>query len=188
MPADAINYGKLAEELNECLSGGRIDKIIMSDKSTLALCIRARGKNNDLLITAATSPRCFLTSSRPKSTDVPLSFCLHLRRHIGGGTIDRISALPFERILRADITARDDLGAPVGYILFIEIMGKYSNVVLTDENGKITDALKHVGFEESRPVMPGKRLPLPATKRGSTPRTGARTRLPRAARRKNCPP
>lgn len=155
MPADAINYGKLAEELNECLSGGRIDKIIMSDKSTLALCIRARGKNNDLLITAATSPRCFLTSSRPKSTDVPLSFCLHLRRHIGGGTIDRISALPFERILRADITARDDLGTPVGYILFIEIMGKYSNVVLTDENGKITDALKHVGFEESRPVMPG---------------------------------
>ena len=45
MPADAINYGKLAVELNECLSDGRIDKIIMSDKTTLVLNIRARGKN-----------------------------------------------------------------------------------------------------------------------------------------------
>lgn len=155
MPADAVNYGKLAEELNDCLSEGRIDKIIMSDKTTLVLCVRARGKNNDIIITAATAPRCYITSSRPKATDVPLSFCLHLRRHIGGGMINRIYALPFERILAADITARGDLGELKKYTLFIEIMGKYSNIVLTDENGKITDSLKHVGFEESRPVMPG---------------------------------
>lgn len=155
MPADAVNYGKLACELNDALSDGRIDKIIMSGSTTLALGIRARGKNNTLLITAATSPRCFLTDKRLKSTDVPLSFCLHLRRHIGGGGISRIYALPFERILGVDIISRGDLGEPRRYTLYIEIMGKYSNVVLTDENGKITDALKHVGYEESRPVMPG---------------------------------
>lgn len=155
MPADAVTYGKLAEELDSGLSDGRIDKIIMSDKSTLALCVRARGKNNTLLITAAASPRCFITNHRPKSTDVPLSFCLHLRRHIAGGVINAVRALPFERILEFSITARGDLGELKAYKLYIEIMGKYSNVVLTDDGGKITDALKHVGFEESRPVMPG---------------------------------
>ena len=129
MPADAVNYGKLACELNDALSDGRIDKIIMSGSTTLALGIRARGKNNTLLITAATSPRCFLTDKRLKSTDVPLSFCLHLRRHIGGGGISRIYALPFERILGVDIISRGDLGEPRRYTLYIEIMGKYSNVV-----------------------------------------------------------
>ena len=155
MPADAVNYGKLAEELNAALSDGRIDKIVMSDKTTLALSVRARGKNNTLLITAATSPRCFLTAFRPKGTEVPLSFCLHLRRHIGGGCISRIFALPFERILGIGIVSHGDLGEPTKYTLYVEIMGKYSTVVLTDGNGRITDALKHVGFEESRPVMPG---------------------------------
>ncbi len=155
MPADAINYGKLAEELHGKLSDGRIDKIIMSDKTTLVLRIRARGKNNDLLVTAAASPRCFLTANAPKGTDVPLSFCLHLRKHIGGGVISAVEALPFERILAFRIRSRGDLGEPLAYTMYVEIMGKYSNVVLTDGSGKITDALKHVGFEESRPIMPG---------------------------------
>ena len=84
MPADAVNYGKLAEELNGLLAGGRIDKIVMGDKSTLMLMIRANGANRNLLITAAASPRCFLTKRRITATDVPLAFCLHLRRHIGG--------------------------------------------------------------------------------------------------------
>ena len=35
MPADAVNYGKLAEELNGLLAGGRIDKIVMGAKRTI---------------------------------------------------------------------------------------------------------------------------------------------------------
>lgn len=155
MPADAVNYGKLAEELNGLLAGGRIDKIVMGDKSTLMLMIRANGANRNLLITAAASPRCFLTERRITATDVPLAFCLHLRRHIGGGQIKRVSALPFERILRVDIASRGDLGEELERVMFVEIMGKYSNVVLTDGALRITDALKHVSLGEGRPVLPG---------------------------------
>ena len=155
MPSDAINYCKLACEMNDVLSGGRIDKIVMSDKSTLMLTIRSRGANRNLIISAATSPRCYLTSSRIGGTDVPLSFCLHLRKHIGGGIIDKVEAAPFERIIYFRITARGDLGEQLKRILVVEIMGKYSNAVLTDENYKITDSLKHIGLDESRPIMPG---------------------------------
>lgn len=155
MPSDAINYDKLAREMNETLSGGRIDKIVMSDKSTLMLTVRAHGENRNLLITAAASPRCYLASARIGGTEVPLSFCLHLRRHIGGGIINKVETVPFERILYFRITARGDLGESIERILIVEIMGKYSNVVLTDENFRITDSLKHVGLDESRPVMPG---------------------------------
>ena len=169
MPSDAINYGKLARELDDVLSCGRIDKITMSDKSTLMLTVRSRGANRNLLITAAASPRCYLSSSRINGTEVPLSFCLHLRRHIGGGVIDKVEAAPFERILFFRITAHGDLGEEIKRILIVEIMGKYSNVVLTDENYKITESLKHVGLDESRPVMPGIEFVLPRDETRSDP-------------------
>lgn len=155
MPADAVNYSFLAKELDSLISGGRIDKIIMSDKSTVMLTVRAGGINRNLVITAATSPRCYLTRSRLAATDVPLSFCLHLRRHIGGGTIERVYSVPFERILVFEITARGDLGEKTERNMIVEIMGKYSNIVITDGDMKITDALKHISLGEGRPVLPG---------------------------------
>lgn len=161
MPADAINYGILARELNATLSGGRIEKILMSDRSTLMLCIRGRGVTENLLVTAATSPRCFLAKKRIAATDVPLSFCLHLRRHIGGGVVDGVEALPFERILLFRITARGDLGEEVKRVMIVEIMGKYSNIVLTDGDLKITDALKHISLGEGRAILPGLTYAVP---------------------------
>ncbi|MBR6788903.1 MAG: NFACT family protein [Clostridia bacterium] len=155
MPADAVNYKFLAEELNAILSGGRIDKIVMSDKTSLMIFVRAKGETRNLLITASTSPRCYLSEKRISSTETPLSFCLHLRRHIGGGIIESVESQPFERILVFRITARGDLGEEYKRILIVEIMGKYSNVVVTDENFRITEALKHVPLDESRPIMPG---------------------------------
>lgn len=161
MPADAINYNILAKELNDTLSCGRIDKIVMSDKSTLMLLIRSRGANRNLVITAATSPRCFLSSRKISATDVPLSFCLHLRRHILGGVIDSVEALPFERILIFRITAHGDLGEEIKRVMIVEIMGKYSNVVLTDGDLRITEALKHVAIGEGRPILPGVKYVVP---------------------------
>ena len=161
MPADAINYSFLAKELDSAISGGRIDKIVMSDKSTIMLTVRAGGVNHNLLITAAASPRCYLTSKKITATDVPLSFCLHLRRHIGGGTIERVSALPFERILIFSVTARGDLGEQLKRNMIVEIMGKYSNVVVTDGEMKITEALKHISLGEGRPILPGMKYVFP---------------------------
>ena len=165
MPADAVNYSALAEELNERLSGGRIDKIIMSNKTTLMLIIRAKGANNNLIITAAASPRCYLTSQKITSTATPLSFCLHLRRHIGGGQIESVEARPFERILLFRINARGELGEEIKRIMIVEIMGKYSNVVITDENYKVTDALKHITLDEERPIIPGLVYAFPVDER-----------------------
>lgn len=161
MPADAVNYNMLAKELNDVLSCGRIDKIVMSDKSTLMLVVRSRGENRNLIITAATSPRCFLSSNKITATDVPLSFCTHLRRHILGGVIDSVEALPFERILFFRITARDELGEILKRVMIVEIMGKYSNVVLTDGDLKISEALKHVDIGEQRPILPGIKYAVP---------------------------
>ena len=56
-----------------------------------------------------------------------------------------------------DFDATNELGDRVVLTLIIEIMGKYSNVILTEEDGKIIDALKRVDMTMSsqRLVLPG---------------------------------
>lgn len=168
MPADSILYKKLAEELDRELSGGRIDKIVMPDKSMVMLFIRAGGANKNLIITAAAQPRCHLTREKLTAAAVPPSFCLHLRRHIGGGVIKSVTAEPFERILIFELTSFGDLGEPREKRLYVELMGKYSNVVVTDGDGKISDALKHISADEGRPILPGFTF-KPPDKRGLAP-------------------
>ena len=154
MPADAINYRALSTELQNVLVGGRIDKIVMPDKSMIMLFIRNGGATHNLLITAAAQPRCFISKIKLSASATPPAFCLHLRKHIGGGIIKNVYTYPFERILAFDITSFDDLGEPRDKKLFIELMGKYSNVVVTDGENKISDALKHISADEGRPILP----------------------------------
>lgn len=155
MPADSLLYRRLADELNRRLTGGRIDKVVMPDKSALMLFIRASGKNYNLIITAATQPRCYLTKEKLTAAATPPAFCLHLRKHLGGGIIKSVSAIPFERILLFELTSFGDLGEPRERRMYVELMGKYSNVVITDGENRITDALKHISADEGRPVLPG---------------------------------
>lgn len=155
MPSDSILYKKLAEELNGMLAGGRIDKIVMPDKSAVMIFIRAGGANHNLLITAAAQPRCYLSREKLTAAAVPPAFCLHLRKHIGGGIIKSVGTLSYERVLVFDITSFGDLGEPRDKKLYVELMGKYSNIVVTGDGGLISDALKHISADEGRPILPG---------------------------------
>ena len=68
-----------------------------------------------------------------------------------------------ERLLYLDFDAANELGDKVRLSLVIEIMGKYSNIILVDGQGKIVDALKRVDEEMSsqRLVQPGLAYELP---------------------------
>ncbi len=62
MPLDGISAYFLAEELNEALAGGRIDKVQQPSRSDIILSIRNHGKNRKLILSANPSqPRIHLT-------------------------------------------------------------------------------------------------------------------------------
>lgn len=151
----------LARELNEKLAGGRIEKIVMDEKATVMIFVRSGSKTHNLIFTTSVSPRCYVTSARIQSTAVPLSFALHLRKHIGNGIVKDIECEPFERILRISISSRNELGDEGDYVLIAELMGKYSNVLLTNKDGIITDALKHIPLSEFHSVLPGLKYEMP---------------------------
>ena len=164
MPADALNYLYVTHELNDLLSGGRIDKITMPMRDTVALFIRAKGENHCLFISAnPNSPRCHLTKRTFENPLTAPSFLMHLRKHIGGGKIESVTLAPFERVIKIKILSSTELKTLSEKTLVIEIMGKYSNIILLNDDDTVSECLRHISPDVSskRTVLPGIKLAPP---------------------------
>ncbi len=164
MPLDAFTLRALSRELHQRLAGGRIDKVLQPEKDEVHLVIRSQGVNYRLLLSSsAASPRVHLTEDvKPNPLSAPM-FCMLLRKKLLGGQILSVAQLGMERILCISIRAANELGVDTQLTLHCEIMGRHSNIILTDENQRILECIKHVGEDRSRvrEVLPGLVYQLP---------------------------
>lgn len=163
MNIDGLSFFPLVKELNEALTGGRIDKIYQTDKLTIVIHIRVPGKTVKLLISAnPQSPTIHITSVSYENPETPPAFCMLLRKHLEDGRIAKIEQHSLDRIVRMDLDVRDESGAITTKSLIFELMGKHSNLVFT-HNGIILDALKRVGLavNRHRQILPGRQYVLP---------------------------
>lgn len=165
MAMDGLNLFAAGREIAR-LCGGKIDKIHQPEKDELVMQVRAGGENHRVLLCAnPAQARAQLTDEkRANPLDAP-AFCMLLRRRIMGGRILSVEQPNMDRVLEITIEARNDLGDPAPYKLIAEIMGKYSNIILTDENGRILDAIRRVGpgMSSVRVILPGQPyMPPPA--------------------------
>ena len=163
MPMDGLTLGFLARELRETLRDGRVEKVTQPEKDMLVLLIRAQGKNHRLLLSAAPAfARVHLTGvAYQNPPDAPM-FCMLMRKHLTGGRIACIEQLGGDRILRLVIENKDELGDIAPRELYLELMGRHSNLTLV-MNGRIVDAIRHVSGDMSRvrQALPGLPFSLP---------------------------
>lgn len=166
MPNDFITINALARELNQKLSGSKIDKIFQPSRDEVTFSVRSRGENVLLYFSANPSlPTVYVTKRKFTNPENAPAFCMHLRKRLTHSIIDEISTFNNDRIVQINLTSRDELQFEVKYALYFEITGRYVNLILT-EDGKITDALRHVFPEDSdRPVLPGLRYLPPEPRR-----------------------
>lgn len=163
----AFDAGMLAcvlNELNINARGGKIEKVYQPEKEEIALSIRANGKNMRLLINVGSScPRLGFTSIQKENPMQAPMFCMLLRKHLQGATLSEVSQEGFERVARLAFDTRDEMGFECKKYIFAEIMGKYSNLIFTDESFKVISAIKTVDFTTSslRQVLPGMIYELP---------------------------
>ena len=164
MPFDGITIKCLVNELNSKLKGGRVDKIHQPERSEIVLHIRSFGGNYKLLLCANPSfPRVHITNTTKENPTSPPMFCMLLRKHRANGKIIGFEQVEFERIIKINIESTDELGFKGVKTLVVEIMGKHSNIILTDTSGKILDSIYHVDLTVSsvRQVLPGLMYELP---------------------------
>lgn len=164
MALDGITTSAIVSELNAALLGGRIDKIHQPTADEIRFTVRGAGGVKRVLVSANSAhPRIHLTESvRENPMTAPL-FCMVLRKHIAGGKIVAVEQPDFERIVILHIESANEMGDLTTKRLILEIMGKHSNLILTDETGKILDSIKRVTHEKSsvREVLPGKTYVFP---------------------------
>lgn len=166
MALDACTLAALACELEEKLKGGRIDKIYQMSKTQVLLTVRSLGETYRLLLSCdASKGRVCLTEQTFENPDTPPVFCMLMRKHLAGGKLLEISVVPNERIVKIVAESTNELFEVTKKVLIVEPMGKHSNIILTDENGRIVDSIRHIDFtlSEKRQVLPGLFYELPPT-------------------------
>ncbi len=158
MPMDGVMLGFIARELNDKLVDGRVDRVIQPEKDEIHLLIRAKSVNQRLVISASpNAARVHLSQHSKTGPMEPPMFCMLLRKHLGGGRVMGVKRIAGDRILEIEISALSELGDVVSRTIVVEIMGRHSNIILRAEDGRIIDAVRHVGDDISRVrhVLPG---------------------------------
>jgi predicted ribosome quality control (RQC) complex YloA/Tae2 family protein len=159
LPLDGITCQLLANDLNDTLSGSRIDKIFMPDRHSVVLHIRTQQGVKKLLICADPSlPRIMLAEDVRDNPALPPSFCMLLRKYLAGSRITSVTDPGYERVIEFNCTNTDELRDVKDYRLIVELMGRFSNIILVNGSGKILDSSVHVDFDVSklREVMPAR--------------------------------
>ena len=158
MAFDGIFLYLTKNEIENKILGSRVDKIYQPSKEEILFTFRTLNGVEKLLLSArADSARIQLTNQYIENPKKPPMLTMLLRKLLCGARLTALIQDGFERILTLVFDARDDLGDPVEYRLIIEIMGKYSNIILVNSENRIVECVKRIDETKSsvREILPG---------------------------------
>ena len=157
MPNDVITLLAVARELDRTLYKGRIEKIYQPENDEITLLIKVFRQTFTLVISANPAhPRIHITTQKKENTYSAPAFCMLLRKYLTGSYINKIEIFNNDRIIRMETISQTELKDTTKTYLIVELMGRYSNIILTDENLCIIDAIRRIHFDQSttRYILP----------------------------------
>ena len=163
MAFDGIVTKSITKELKNII-GYKIDKVYEPDKNTVTLGLYGKSSNLMLLICISSNNcRISLTSHPQKNPSTAPNFCMLLRKYLIGLKIKNIYTIDLERIVFIDLENNENPNKPICRKLIIELMGKHSNIILTDSNNIIIDSMRHTSTLENsnRDIYPTARYIFP---------------------------
>lgn len=158
MAFDAGMLSFVTREINGRTSGGKVEKIYQPARDEFIFVIRSAGETHRLLINAGSRcPRISLTGEKAENPAKAPMLCMMFRKYLQGATFTGGVQLGFERVVRLEFDAGDDLGYRCKKFVIVEMMGKYSNIILCDESLKIIHLLRQSEMSQStkRILLPG---------------------------------
>ena len=166
-------------ELNRTSGGAKVERVLQPARDEIDLILADHGQKNRLVINAGPSiPHMAFSNIAKENPVAPPMFCMLLRKHLAGARFLGGEQIGFERVARLSFAGYDEMGYPCEKYMLVEMMGKYSNLILTDKDDRVLAVLRPVDFTTSRkrqlllgmtyemPPAQNKKDPLSETKEG----------------------
>ncbi len=166
----AFDSGMLAAtlcEIRKVATGARVEKVYQPERDEIIIQMRTYDGEKRLLINAGSNnPRISFSAIKRENPQNPPMFCMLLRKYLQGAKLVSVEQEGFDRIAVLEFAGRDEMGFECRRYLIAELMGRYSNLIYTDENKKIVSALKtlDISSESERQILPGMRYVLPSAR------------------------
>lgn len=157
MALDGIVINKLVNHLNE-QTPIRINKIYSIGKNELLFNVRTNSKSEKLIISGdANQNRIHFTNKNYPNDSEPTNFVMLLRKHLTNGQIVKIKQFNYDRILQLKISTHNSIGDNITLYLYLELMGRYANIIFCDADNIIFDAIKRISplDNPNQVVVPG---------------------------------
>ncbi|MDO4747727.1 MAG: NFACT RNA binding domain-containing protein [Eubacteriales bacterium] len=151
MALDGIMLGLIKNELYDELLNSHINQIHQPSKDEIVINFRTKSGSKKLFMSCrADCARVHFTENAPENPPTPPMLCMLLRKRLCGARLTDIRQPQSERILFFDFEATNEIGDREKLSLCIEIMGRYSNIILIDEKGLVIDAIKRIDITMTR--------------------------------------
>ncbi len=165
MSFDGFTVAAVTAQINCELKNSRVERVNAPTADEIVLNLRTEDRRSVKLCLSASSniPKVNITSVVKDNPMQASALCMHLRKHLNSAKLLSAEQPGFERVIKLTMQTTDELGFPRTEYIYCEIMGKYSNVILTDENDRIINCVKPVDITTSskRQVLPGMKYEAP---------------------------
>ena len=176
MAFDAAFTRAIVNEISGLIgSGARVEKLFQPTYTSLLFVLRCEDKDGGkgltrrlLIDSGSSSPRICFTDTELENPKVPPMFCMLLRKHLGASKLISVTQVGFERVVKLTFECRDELGFMSLKYIYVELMGKFSNLIFCDSDEKIISAfhLNDLSSGVKRPLIAGVKYELPPAQEG----------------------
>ncbi|MBQ7223114.1 MAG: NFACT family protein [Erysipelotrichaceae bacterium] len=155
MAFDGVFLKQIVSRL-QVLNGARINKIYQISDTEILFQLYDQKKYQLMISCHSSYNRIHLTERSYPTRTTPSNFIMVMRKYLEAGTITSVKQADLDRYLTITVTTRNELGDRINLQLYVELMGKYANIILVND-GRILEALKHIPpFENTkRTIHPG---------------------------------
>ncbi|MBQ8414524.1 MAG: NFACT family protein [Clostridia bacterium] len=165
MAFDACMMRAVLTEFSSEFPEAKIEKVLQPRNDEIDMIIH-HGRSSRRLVfnVGPNAPRLQLSDTQKENPLKAPMFCMLLRKYFLGARIVSVTQPGFDRIAEFKVSCYDEMGFAREKIIVCEIMGKYANLIVLDEERKILAALKVIDFASSsvRQVLPGLKYQVPA--------------------------
>lgn len=172
MALDGFTIHALIDELRPIIVNTRVDRIHQSAPEEVAIQLRGVRESLTLILSAHAQLARFHLGERPGAPQNPPPFAMLLRKHLTGARLINLQQYGLERVVRFEFDTFEEYAGQAAKYIYLEIMGRHSNLILTDHEDVILGAVKHVNEQQSRvrQVLPGEKYTFPPSQHKKDPR------------------